>query len=334
MRFHPLALLAFVATGPCIASDAIDGAISPSAVQNAPIYLYRDKAGLTFALQVQPDLQRPSGYRVYKHYALPEDIVDLRARGVTIDHLPYDDDDDDDQRGPRAATKSADTCTTTHYPTDFNITYANGVVWGNVGVCQTDSRPPGTNTQVVDFEVFSENYKGKGAHTPVVLWFKRTLHGHGMYFGDTSSYECSNGQPSSYNTRVEGWSLWHTPDPGDPPTGPYWSSTELNFNDTCGAPWDDGWIVALGVVTTKYRVNVHASSGQWVQYLVDRWNGSSWVTHTPPVVKNVTYSNWTTPAGPGTFDASANGLFIGSTPPTVSASTWTIGIRALTVGWF
>jgi hypothetical protein len=229
---------------------------------------------------------------------------------------------DVDDSGPQP--KYIETCNATTIPTDFNIFSDGGVVYGNVGVCLTNTRPPGTHTQWIDFIVYTANYFGAGDHTPVVPWFKHTLHGHGMYFGDTSASACTNGQDARYNTRMEGWSQWFG---YESQPGPYWTSTGTYFSDTCGATWQDGWYPPFAT----YNVDVHASDGQWVQYYVRKWNSStySWDTVTGPLVRNLTYSSW--PTGPGVFDSSANGIFIGSTG---SGSSWTIAIRSLAVGWF
>lgn len=294
---------------------------------SAPTYVHKDKEDQVYALQlgVAQGKSGESEYRLWKKYLNEDDFKALSAMGASLRYLP-----DLDIGDSGTGIYAIDQCTTTQFPTDFNIQYVNGSVVGNVGVCQTNTRPPGTHTQWLDFVVFTWNYYGNAAHTPVVPWFKSTIHGHGMYFGDTSTYPCLNGQDTKYNTRIEGWSQWYGFDPGP---SSYWTSTGPSLTDTCGATWVDGWVPG-NYVTTQYNVNVHASDGQWVQYLVNRWNGAAWVTHTPPVVRNMTYSSW--PTSPGVFDPAANGMFIGSTPPLGQGvgGNWTIAIRSLTVGWF
>lgn len=315
------------------AATPVDSMAYPQTMSSAPIYLYKNKDGIVYTLHLQyvERLEGGPEYRLSKKYLFPEHFRALQEMGASIAYLP------DIELGPEDALQTkagGNQCNATSFPRDFNIGYdaSTQTVFGTVAVCQVNSRPSGTHTQYVDFVMFSSNYKYSDAHTPVALWFKSTLHGHGMYFGDTSSYACLNGQTSEYNTRVEAWSQWEGYGPG---FSSRWNSSGPYFTDTCGTALEDGWNIPLGIVTTQYNINVHASDGQWVQYSVNRWTGSSWVSHTAPVVKNVTYSSsW--PTGPGEFDPSANGLFIGTTEPLGPGhgGSYTMGIRSLTVGWF
>ncbi len=283
-------------------------------VGSAPVYLFRDSAGSAYALE----LPEPTDATLAKHYVTPREFAALADLGATIAYLP---EYPDSAIGP---------CTSAEFPHDFNIAFVEGVVFGNIARCDPGGRPSGADRQSVGFLLFTHGYQAQAAHTVVIPWFKNALHGHGIYFGDTSSFPCHDGQDATFNTRIEGWSEW----PGfGPAKNPYWTSTGPSESQTCGTPMSDGWNLNSGVVTTAYEVSVRATADQWVRYEVRRWDGSAWTTHTPPLMRDMRYAGW--PSGPGVFDEAANGFMIGSTGPlgTTSGTPWTIGIRELSVVW-
>ncbi len=111
---------------------------------SAPTYLYRDKSGRAYALQLPGD----GDDRLSRHYLSLDDFASLRGSGVHIGYLP---EHPDDSVGP---------CTDADFPADFNLVYVDGVVYGNIGLCRTNSRPLGANTQVVDFVLFKGRNTG------------------------------------------------------------------------------------------------------------------------------------------------------------------------------
>ena len=313
-----------------------------AALSSAPTYLYKDKDGQPYALQIEympgepaTDQSKGTGswYHLWKKYLNTGDIASLASRGAEIRYLPDIEVADTDSKGGRQ-TKALDNCTTTsQVPSDFNIYFNSGTqaVMGNVGLCLTDSRPPGATTQWIAFYLMTYKYFGQGAHAPVIPWFKNTLHGHGIYFGDTSSSPCLNGQDARYHTRMEGWSQWFGHQ--NEPNTPLWTATGTAFTDTCGATLADTWTPGYPVYT-YYLVEIHASIDQWVQYSVKKKVGSTWVTITGPMSRNLTYTTW--PTGPGVFDLHATGVFIGSVVDLQHGypNDWIIGIRSFSTGWF
>lgn len=203
-------------------------------------------------------------------------------------------------------------------------------MFGNIARCDPGGRPSWASSQRVEFVVFTSGYRAQAAHTVVIPWFKNALHGHGIYFGDTSAVPCADGRDATFNTRIEGWSQWSG---FGPPANPYWTSTGPLETTTCGTPMQDGWSPDSGIVSAAYRIRIRASADQWVRYEVRRWDGSAWALHTPPLVRDLRYKDW--PGGPGTFDPAANGLMIGSSGPlgAASGSRWMIGIRELSTAW-
>ncbi|HSQ81399.1 MAG TPA: hypothetical protein VLU54_09740 [Casimicrobiaceae bacterium] len=281
---------------------------------SAPIYLFRDGTGNAYALQ----LPGPGDSTLGKHYVTSGEFSALGALGATIAYLP---------EHPDAAIGP---CTSADFPRAFNIALIDGIVFGNVAKCDPGGRPSWASSQTVEFVLFTFGYRAQAAHTVVIPWFKNALHGHGIYFGDTSAVPCADGRDSKFNTRIEGWSQWSG---FGLPTNPYWTSTGPLETATCGTPMTDGWSPSSGIVTTAYKVRVRATADQWVRYEVRRWDGSAWVVHTAPFVRDMRYTDW--PDGPGSFDPAANGLMIGSTGPLgpASGSRWMIGIRELSTAW-
>ncbi|HLX29727.1 MAG TPA: hypothetical protein VKV24_14700 [Casimicrobiaceae bacterium] len=279
-----------------------------------PIYLFRDAAGKAYALE----LPAPGDSALARHYVTSQELTALASLGTTIAYLP---EHPDASIGP---------CTSADFPRDFDIVFVEGVVFGNIAKCDPNGRPSGATVQSVEFVLFTQGYRAQAAHTAVMPWFKNALHGHGIYFGDTSAYPCASGADSTFNTRIEGWSQWRG---FGPPVNPYWTSTGPLENQTCGTPMIDGWTPSSGLVDAAYSISVRSTINQWVRYKVDRWNGSAWIVHMPPTVRDMRYADW--PNGPGAFDVSANGLLIGSTGPlgASSGSPWMIGIRDLSVEW-
>ena len=281
---------------------------------SAPVYLLRDSAGSAYALEVPG----PGDSTLHRHYVTAQEFAALAALGARIAYLP---EHPDSAIGP---------CTSAPFPQSFNIAFVEGVVFGNIARCDPDSRPAGAYSQTVEFVLFTYAYAAQAAHTVVIPWFKNALHGHGIYFGDTSAIPCADGQDSTFNTRIEGWSEWSG---FGPAITPHWASTGPLETATCGTPMTDGWSPGTGTVTTAYEVSVRSTADQWVRYEVRRWDGSAWVVHTPPFVRDMRYADW--PNGPGTFDPTANGLMVGSTGPLGSASglPWMVGIRELSTTW-
>jgi hypothetical protein len=284
-------------------------------IGSAPVYLFRDLAGNAYALE----LPAPGGPALGKHYLTSADFAALADLGATIAYLP---EHPDATIGP---------CTFADFPANFNIAFVGGTVFGNIAKCDPGGRPSGAQSQIVEFVLFTDGYDGQAAHTAVIPWFKNALHGHGIYFGDTSAYPCRDGQASTFNTRIEGWSQWSGYGPS---RGPYWTSTGPFESATCGTAMTDGWASRSGIVTAAYKVTVRASADQWVRYDVQRWNGAGWVVHTAPLARDMRYASWSN--GPGTFDATANGFLVGSTGPSSGATSgppWVVAIRELSTTW-
>jgi hypothetical protein len=303
------ALIASIAAASVSAVD-----LSAQYSGSAPIYLFHDAVGKAYALE----LPEPSDSMLARHYVTSQELAALATLGATIGYLP---EHPDASIGP---------CTSADLPRDFDIAFVDGVVFGNIAKCDPNGRPASATVQSVEFVLFTNGYRAQAAHTAVIPWFKNALHGHGIYFGDTSAYPCASGADSTFNTRIEGWSQWRG---FGPPANPHWTSTGPLENQTCGTPMIDGWTPSSGRVTPAYSVSVRSTMDQWVRYEVDAWNGSAWIVHTPPTVRDMSYASW--PNGPGAFDASANGLLIGSTGPlgTSSGLPWVIGIRDLSIAW-
>jgi len=301
--------LASIASGIAIAGLA--NALAAPSAATAPVYLLRDSAGQAYALE----LPGPRDTTLARHYVTPRELADLTALGVTIAYLP---EQSDATSGP---------CTSAAFPRDFNIAFVDGVVFGNIATCDANGRPGVATRQSVDFVVFTSGYGGQAAHTVVMPWFKNALHGHGIYFGDTRAFACANGQDASFNTRIEAWSQWSG---SGPPRNAHWTSTGPLESRTCGVSMSDGWKPSTSEVTVAYAVHLRATEDQWVRYDVQRWDGASWVQHTPPIARDMRYADWG-----GEFDASANGLLVGSTGPLgeSSGAPWIIGVRDLAITW-
>jgi hypothetical protein len=297
---------AYLASAPAFATD-----FHAQFANTAAVYLLRDRTGQSYALE----LPGPNDTTLARHYVTAREFTNLAALGLTIAYLP---EHPDATLGP---------CTSAPFPRDFDIAFVDGVVFGNVAKCDPNGRPVSATRQNVDFVLFTSGYKAQAAHTVVMPWFKNALHGHGIYFGDTSAFPCANGQDARYDTRIEAWSQWAG---SGPPRNPHWTSTGPAEAKTCGTSMDDGWTPANGSVAIAYDVHVRATEDQWVRYDVRAWDGRSWREHTSPIVRDMRYANWQ-----GDFDPSANGLFIGSTGPlgASSGAAWVIGVRDLSVSW-
>lgn len=311
-------------------------------VHTAPTYLCQDKDGRPYALQLayEPEINPEQPYRPWKAFLGDRHFAFLAEIDADIRYLP------DIDIGQKSLLKADfNNCTNSSLSTDFNISFGgtggDGIVYGNVGWCNPNGRPSGTHTQWVGLQVFSSNYSGQDAHTPVVAWFKSTLHGMGMFFGDQSSSACTNGQSASYNTRIEAFSAWQGYGPGETLRDPInpdltrWTASGGSMTDTCGLPWQDGWYLPFSP-DVEYAETLQAADSQWTEYSVLRNTGSGWQSFVSAVVRNVNFNStppmWPTGA-PGAFDASANGVMVGSTKGTTSGS-WIIGIRGLATGWF
>jgi hypothetical protein len=294
-----------------VIASAVATDLHVQSVASAPVYLLRDGAGLAYALE----LPGPDDTSLVRHYVSAREFADLAARGVRLGYLP---EHSDATSGP---------CTSVPFPRDFDIAFVEGVVFGNIARCDINGRPPSATRQSVDFVLFTSGYRGQAAHTVVMPWFKNALHGHGIYLGDTSAFACANGQDASFNTRIEAWSQWSG---SGPPRKAHWTSTGPLESGTCGTSMSDGWKPSTGEVAVAYGVHVRATEDQWVRYDVQRWDGASWVEHTPPIVRDMRYATWG-----GAFDASANGLLVGSTGPLgeSSGASWIIGVRDLAITW-
>lgn len=281
---------------------------------NAPVYLFKDGAGNPYALQLPGAGDSTLG----RHYVTSGEFAALARLGATIAYLP---------EHPDAAIGP---CTANEFPRDFNIAFVEGVVFGNVAKCAPDARPSWAHSQSVEFVVFTQGYARQAAHAVVIPWFKNALHGHGIYFGDTSAFPCAAGQDATFNTRIEGWSQWSG---FGPSRSARWTSTGPLERETCGTPMTDGWTPGSGTVTAAFKMSVRATDDQWVRYEVRRWDGSNWFPHTAPIVRDIRYADW--PNGPGIFDPAANGLLVGSTGPlgAASGSNWVIGVRELSSAW-
>ncbi len=331
------ALFASAALG---AAPAIETITRPT-LDGAPTILYRDAGGRPYTLQLDyiPVTSAVGSYRLSKRYLESTDFAAAELAGLVFEYLP--DVSIDDQTG-KVSEKSGGGCTHLNPPTAFTISYVNGQVTGNVYICGPKIGQPDATTQWVNFVMFTDSHWGASAHTPIVLRYKPTLHGHGIYHGDTSATvpptTCSNGETAYNNTRIEAWSQWPSG------AGAYNTSTGPHLTDTCGMETQDGWNQATGIVWQKYQYNIHANNvydgaagfyRQWVAYGVDRWNGSTWVTHTPSISRDVTYSLWTSPGGAGVFDPNAIGIFIGTTGPLGSSpGPYYIRVENFATGWF
>jgi hypothetical protein len=283
-------------------------------VASAPVYLFKDAAGNAYALQLPGAGDSTLG----RYYVTSDELAALARLGATIAYLP---------EHPDAAIGP---CTANELPRDFNIAFLEGIVFGNVAQCAPGARPSFAHGQIIDLVVFTQGYARQAAHTVIIPWFKNALHGHGIYFGDTAAFPCATGEDATFNTRIEGWSQWSG---FGPSRTAYWTSTGPLERETCGTPLTDGWTSGSGAVTAAFEVSVRATDDQWVRYSVQRWDGSHWLPHTAPLVRDMRYTDW--PNGPGTFDPTANGLLVGSTGPlgAASGSQWLIGIRELSSAW-
>jgi hypothetical protein len=80
----------------------------------------------------------------------------------------------------------------------------------------------------------------------------------------------------------------------------------------------------------RYQMTIQASTGKWVAYKIDEYqSGGGLVPLTPWKGLQVTSQPW--PAGSPPLDATAQGLFFGSTP---GGSNWAIVVKNLDCGWF
>ena len=297
---------------PATPSAAAD--LSQQFLVSAPIYLFLDRVGDAYALELPSANDRT----LVRHYVTAAEFAALNQLGATIAYLP------------EHANAAIGPCTSADFPRSFNIAFVEGAVFGNIAKCDPDARPSWAKSQAIEFVLFTSGYRGQAAHTVVMPWFKNALHGHGIYFGDTSAIPCLNGQDATFNTRIEGWSQWSG---FGLPLNPYWTSTGPFEIETCGMPLFDGWTPGSGVVTAAFRLRVRATAEQWVRYEVQRWDGLAWVVHSAPFVRDMDYSHWRN--GPGVFDASANGLLVASTGPLgpSSGQSWFIGVRELSATW-
>lgn len=334
--------VATAAGGKPILSDGF-----PDMSQFPPVYLYKDQEGREYTIELVPgdETEHGRGKGLRKRVLDGNDRALLARIKAKLEYLP------DLFPGGDSVKSTKQVCTGTAPPPAFTIMGSGGSnSVGSIGVCNiTPPKPPGAHTQWLQFSVGTYRVASNQVHVPVAAWFKPPMHGHGMYFGDTSSSACiNNGQPSTYNTRIEAWSCWQGYGPAR--SSPYFQSTGFTYNDTCGVAWQDSFYTinkALVDTNTRYRVTMHASDGQGVMYLVDRRTGTGpWISHTPAVWRNVTYgTSW--PIDPnypgpvyGSFDPTANGVaFVGtSIPPTDgnpgTTGSWFVQITNLATNWF
>ncbi|MBI3149372.1 MAG: hypothetical protein HYZ17_12755 [Betaproteobacteria bacterium] len=318
-----------------IASDDL-----PDMSDFPPVYLYKDNEGRDYTLEMIPaaSIVHVEKSGLHRRLLDTKDHALLARTKVKVKYLP------DPGVADSEVSQTKQTCNGTLPPTSFTILGTGGAnVLGSVGICKINiAKPANSHTHWIQFVVGTYRVASNQVHVPVAAWFKPQMHGHGMYFGDTSSSACiNNGQPSTYNTRIEAWSVW----PGYVVrSSPYFQSTGYTYNDTCGMPWQDSFSTvnnALADNGTRFRVTVHATDDQVVMYQVDRRIGSgNWLAHTPAVWKNVTYAtHWPADpnfAGPvyGQFDASANGLAFVGVPVLATAGNWFVQISSVATGWF
>lgn len=292
-------------------------------VESSAIYLDVDSKGNVYSDSlVRNDL----GVYEFSHKLVSkETLSNLRSRHeVVLQNM-----ENITLPGEVAATSSGSTCT---LPSFFSIV-SNGdtIPLGNIKVLNTN-RPPDTDTQWLVYDFYTIGYRNAGAHMPNVMFHEDVLHGWGAFIGDNhgSPYGC--GASSRFNSQIEGW-VQYAPAPPPGTTTSTWQS--YTFASSCGNEMYDGpAIIAPGFYAPKYRMEIQASTGHWVQYRILQYKnvfGSGWGWHvlTNYTVLDVDTGNW---AHPYVFNNSAQGIYMGSTKS--AAVPWSIYISGVQCGWF
>ena len=172
-----------------------------------PVYIYKDKAGQDYTIEVptQPGDETGRGNALRKRLLTGQDRALLARTKAKVQYLP------DLGLEDGAAGQTKQRCNATLPPTSYTIMGSGGSnSVGSIGICKINiEKPANAHTHWMQFVVGTYRVVANQVHVPVIAWFKPELHGHGMYFGDTSASACiNNGQPSAYNTRIEAWSQW------------------------------------------------------------------------------------------------------------------------------
>lgn len=160
-----------------------------------PVYLYKDAEGRDYTLQV-PSVdaaERPHGRGngLGKRYLVAEDRALLARTKLKVKYLP----DLDLEAAADKANKIG--CNGTLPPISYTM-FGNGGEHsvGSVAICKINvARPPNSHTHWIQLIVATYRVASNQVHVPVVAWFKPELHGHGMYFGDTSFFSMRQQRP-------------------------------------------------------------------------------------------------------------------------------------------
>lgn len=326
---HPLSALARDISSNSLTSEESRKALAEELdlllkedLQNHPLYINEDSKGNLYRIELKQD--KAGVYDIIEIPVTDEEIKRLEADGQKILITP---DSESLSKGAVAAMSSS--CPV---PANFNLSISsNGSVYGTQSFLSTN-RPSNTTTQWVVFEFFTKSYRGAGSHIPIVPFFKDALHGWGGFIGDNhgSSFGC--GPNATFNSQIEGWYQL----PPAPPSGQTtfsWRSKTFNGSNSCGNEMYDGWPGA----NPYYRLIMHANTGKWVAYQIEKKVGGQWQAHTSWKALQVTSQNWpyntpnTPNAPPPPLDTSSEGILVGPTPGVTNAIVF---VKNFDCGWF
>ncbi len=288
-----------------------------SDLEDHPLYLNEDETGQLYRMTVKQE--KNGTYTIDEVPVSDKEVKELDAAGFHLIATPDGSAVSITGGGTMAAMASS--CP---IPANFNISNLNGNVYGNGSalVQNNTGRPANVTTQWAVFEFFTRSYRGSESHLFMPLFFKDTLQGWGGFIGDNhlSPQKCS---PNAlFNSQIEGW--YQKPNAG-PPDGANWQSKTFNGSNSCGSEMYDGYPWA----NPYYRMVMHASTGKWVGYQIDRKVGSTWVPHTTWKTLQVTSQPWD--YGTPSLDDTAEGIAIAAT---TGNPNWNIFIKNFNCGWF
>ncbi len=305
-----------------------------SDLEDHPLYLNEDETGQLYRMSVK---QEKSGtYTIDEVPVSDKEVKELDAAGFHLIVIPDGSAASITGGGTMAATASS--CP---IPANFNISKINGTVYGNAPelVQNNTGRPASATTQWAVFEFYTKNYRGGGSHLFMSLFSQDELQdpydlqGWGGFIGDNHGGHdvlgnyTGCGSNALFNSQIEGW--YQRPGYG-PASGANYQSKTFNGSNSCGSEMYDGWPWA----NPYYRMVMHASTGNWVGYQIDRKVGSTWVPHTSWKTLQVTSQPWDygTPA----LDNTAEGIAMAATnsPPELDWQNWYIFVKNFSCGWF
>lgn len=190
------------------------------------------------------------------------------------------------------------------------------------------SKPVDATTQWIQFDFWTEDFRGRGNHAVLPLFWTEVLHGWGALLGDNHRSSDGCGSSSRFNSQVEGFlSL-----PPKPPVTPAPTWQNAVFSSTCGNEMYDGrYTIAPGFTVPRYRMEMQSSTGHWVAYRIFEYGVNGWEIITDWQSTDTDTGPW--PFPPPMWVPDTEGIYIGATDAE-HPGAWSFNFTDVRCGWF